>query len=429
MYGFHKVNDSSEQPVPPTTGSTPDPQQQEIISIWEFKHYSGYFKKGDLENLKNIKRRSSKNIAREINVKHIDRVQNYIPKAYDDEDFGADNNEIMTRLNELNQNYNTIKNDHINLAKKYDLAIEDLKKTNFDLITILDLIKDISNNSNKDLDVLVGKMRSNILARNVIRENEFANIPTLGNYNVSNLTSAPAMAHQNFSRVNSFDSSRDSIFMNKDIRYSSVSSSKRHQSILYDPLTVDPFQSRHNSNPEIVRQQPPPPPQHQLPTYSPISPGQPSLLQPLPPPPPPHYFQEHHQTYEHLPSQPPAPAPPPHQHHAPHQHPQTSAQPPQHHLHPPFEQNISNTSVTSYNSNSSVSIPSANVKNYIPQRQESRITDSPSDSSVRQSLPPHSQSSIGLPKLQPPFENGDTLLRRGRSDSVSDRVLFKRSKS
>ncbi|QLL30679.1 hypothetical protein HG536_0A04940 [Torulaspora globosa] len=66
MYGFHKVsNDHSKdvqqqqqqqtQPGPETAG--------ESIKIWEFRHSMGIFKRGDIEGLKLIKRRSSRNIA------------------------------------------------------------------------------------------------------------------------------------------------------------------------------------------------------------------------------------------------------------------------------------------------------------------------------------------------------------------------------
>lgn len=51
MYGFHKVNDQGQ-------GDT-DPN----VARWEFRHLANNFRKGDIESLKLIKRRSSKNVA------------------------------------------------------------------------------------------------------------------------------------------------------------------------------------------------------------------------------------------------------------------------------------------------------------------------------------------------------------------------------
>ncbi|ODQ80592.1 hypothetical protein BABINDRAFT_160852 [Babjeviella inositovora NRRL Y-12698] len=59
MYGFHKVSDSqtpSNDNYDPSSNA-PRPDQP----VWEFKHSSGRFKKGDEESLKYIKRRTSTN--------------------------------------------------------------------------------------------------------------------------------------------------------------------------------------------------------------------------------------------------------------------------------------------------------------------------------------------------------------------------------
>ncbi|KAG7660904.1 HSR1 [[Candida] subhashii] len=54
MYGFHKVSD-------PSTSSTVNTNEKDIPPIWEFKHSSGKFRKGDERSLVYIKRRSSSN--------------------------------------------------------------------------------------------------------------------------------------------------------------------------------------------------------------------------------------------------------------------------------------------------------------------------------------------------------------------------------
>ena len=72
MYGFHKVNDTftttvineDEKKIPPTS-SSPSSQVSSHASSparWEFRHSTNQFRKGDVESLKLIKRRSSKNI-------------------------------------------------------------------------------------------------------------------------------------------------------------------------------------------------------------------------------------------------------------------------------------------------------------------------------------------------------------------------------
>lgn len=69
MYGFHKVSNDHNKDVQsqvqgqsqaaPAQGSQPD---SDGIKIWEFRHSTGIFKKGDIDGLKLIKRRSSRNI-------------------------------------------------------------------------------------------------------------------------------------------------------------------------------------------------------------------------------------------------------------------------------------------------------------------------------------------------------------------------------
>ena len=79
MYGFHKINTSesttnetnasgtnqSRNISNPTSNTTSGKKKSNVsedgINLWEFKHSKSYFRKGDLENLKKIKRRASKN--------------------------------------------------------------------------------------------------------------------------------------------------------------------------------------------------------------------------------------------------------------------------------------------------------------------------------------------------------------------------------
>lgn len=62
MYGFHKVSNDHSKDVQQQTQSGSE-ATGESIKIWEFRHSMGIFKRGDIEGLKLIKRRSSRNIA------------------------------------------------------------------------------------------------------------------------------------------------------------------------------------------------------------------------------------------------------------------------------------------------------------------------------------------------------------------------------
>lgn len=57
MYGFHKVSNDHGR-----TSEHDSHNGQEDIKIWKFRHSTGLFKRGDIEGLKYIKRRSSRNM-------------------------------------------------------------------------------------------------------------------------------------------------------------------------------------------------------------------------------------------------------------------------------------------------------------------------------------------------------------------------------
>lgn len=60
MYGFHKVSDPLPITYPPN-GNNNNNNNKEVPPVWEFKHLSGRFKRGDETSLVYIKRRSSSN--------------------------------------------------------------------------------------------------------------------------------------------------------------------------------------------------------------------------------------------------------------------------------------------------------------------------------------------------------------------------------
>ncbi|SCW02341.1 LAFE_0F04302g1_1 [Lachancea fermentati] len=58
MYGFHKVSDHNGNKGKEDDNTA---ASEDSVNLWEFKHNSGAFRKGDMEGLKLIKRRSSRN--------------------------------------------------------------------------------------------------------------------------------------------------------------------------------------------------------------------------------------------------------------------------------------------------------------------------------------------------------------------------------
>lgn len=85
MYGFHKVNDSQEFESGNGLSATSAPGSNSIgssqVSRWEFRHSSAQFRKGDIESLRLIKRRSSKNVNSHkevVNLKSIPYDEQHI---------------------------------------------------------------------------------------------------------------------------------------------------------------------------------------------------------------------------------------------------------------------------------------------------------------------------------------------------------------
>ncbi|KAI5962536.1 SFL1 [Candida pseudojiufengensis] len=68
MYGFHKVNEAAKEK---TESDLVSSLFEKPTNRWEFRHSQNLFKKGDIESLNNIKRRSSKNNINNQNQKDI----------------------------------------------------------------------------------------------------------------------------------------------------------------------------------------------------------------------------------------------------------------------------------------------------------------------------------------------------------------------
>lgn len=198
MYGFHKVNDNFT--------SDEKESSQPGISKWEFRHSTNRFRKGDLELLKLIKRRSSKNINSHkevVNIKSIPPAPTsnpalpptYVPDESEfirqqyhqslqlyhqqeapppppgpssphpteqPEDHSRPGSQLLDpyslKILELLNSLNHLKNEHNALLGKYEYVNLELKRNHQDLIHLVDLLDklakappgpDVDRNKNK----------------------------------------------------------------------------------------------------------------------------------------------------------------------------------------------------------------------------------------------------------------------------------------
>lgn len=144
MYGFHKVSD----------GNTTENSE---VTTWEFRHSSGSFRKGDIDSLKSIKRRSSKHTQKGAgtntdlsdNEGLISERSNSLTDAPMDPSVDP---VLNVRLAELGHNLAALRHEHARLQLRYDTAIEDLRKTNLDMVYLLDLVQKVVRTSTGEGD-------------------------------------------------------------------------------------------------------------------------------------------------------------------------------------------------------------------------------------------------------------------------------------
>ncbi|ODV82031.1 uncharacterized protein CANTADRAFT_19624 [Suhomyces tanzawaensis NRRL Y-17324] len=81
MYGFHKVNDTFQNSEKESAAALAGGSSTTSANKWEFRHSANQFRKGDVDSLKLIKRRSSKNINSHkevVNLKSLPPTSNPI---------------------------------------------------------------------------------------------------------------------------------------------------------------------------------------------------------------------------------------------------------------------------------------------------------------------------------------------------------------
>lgn len=144
MYGFHKVSD----------GTTTDNSE---VTTWEFRHSSGSFRKGDIDSLKSIKRRSSKHASSKTNsnadLSDNEGVVSERSNSVTDAQIDSSVDPVLNvRLAELGHNLAALRHEHARLQLRYDTAIEDLRKTNLDMVHLLDLVQKLVRSSTVDGD-------------------------------------------------------------------------------------------------------------------------------------------------------------------------------------------------------------------------------------------------------------------------------------
>ncbi|KAG7817491.1 hypothetical protein KL909_005279 [Ogataea angusta] len=324
MYGFHKVNDNFNNE---TLTTTPPPSDQtgsrkgsnssnNSSYVWEFKHSSGWFRQGNTEGLTQIKRRSFKNVSSQKEVHSLKLpqtegmkdAQNYVPYRYHPSSPGDLNDVTMqeemdmkarltnsyvqqqmsttmppkeTNYLELTGQYHDLLRAYDALTYRYEIVKEDLTKTNYDCVSLLDVLKDVVGLIPKEpanemmttkLLSELEKFKTNVLQRCAARDMAFKQVTNgLGHYGESgsifsdshgslavpintphtSLSHIPQPPPRNSSATSSFHPYDQSQLPYKDIRYSGSSNRPRNVSV-FDPLQP--------ATPSVINTGPPPPP-------------------------------------------------------------------------------------------------------------------------------------------------------------------------
>mmetsp|Transcript_5346 Transcript_5346/g.6126 ORF Transcript_5346/g.6126 Transcript_5346/m.6126 type:complete len:562 (-) Transcript_5346:96-1781(-) len=197
MYGFHKVNDAGQS----------ENGGDNNVAKWEFRHLANHFRKGDVESLKLIKRRSSKNVTHnresakaaggnEEDIHEMTGVDEYKgPQNGDQHDakiheqqhyhqtlqlqqqdqmpqppgiiphrhlapidgapspnvlpplsklphrYQSSDKSLEGRLNEVTNSLATLRQEHHQLQTQFDLVFNEQKKSQFDLIQMVEIMQ------------------------------------------------------------------------------------------------------------------------------------------------------------------------------------------------------------------------------------------------------------------------------------------------
>lgn len=187
MYGFHKVNDAfqtDDASADSTSNSANPPHNQAQESArWEFKHSAGHFRKGDVDSLRLIKRRSLRNVNSPKEVVNIKSIPTSVPASIahdrDHDDFpqlpstplaqkplpqapetartttggpglappaphtqaqpqgSASANMVV----ELNNNLNSLRSDCFALAARVDAVVTDSRESHMEMLQVVELLQ------------------------------------------------------------------------------------------------------------------------------------------------------------------------------------------------------------------------------------------------------------------------------------------------
>lgn len=185
MYGFHKVNDSDKDRKERKSGN----KEEVSTTRWEFFHSSKNFRKGDLDGLKSIKRRSSKNPNGNVKEYKYTKAEPILESKEMKEE---DNNSVASSaaeqapqlqphqllINEMYDDYSvslmSLRNEHQRLLMRYEYAMDDLKRTNLDMVRLLDIVQKVAkkeDDTRGNLEVELNSFRSLIIQRISSRTN------------------------------------------------------------------------------------------------------------------------------------------------------------------------------------------------------------------------------------------------------------------
>ncbi len=284
MYGFHKVNDTSflgqnakHDQEESHNASKRNSKTNDFNPHWEFKHSTGNFRRGDTDSLKCIKRRSSKTsknsnnsnnnssskssaVCKTINDSNMKIKDMEAGNSGDDIDMNYHkrrHSEIDVRITALNQNFIVLREDYVRLQLKYDIAIDELKQTNLDMIHLLDITQRLASNhipevSSQSLTRVPSSVSSVSETRSpVLMSKEFqqpliepsieAELSGFRNKVIQRTFSGKGTSLEPYHSLSAIKPS-----FRKDVQFSGSKLKQRNYSIFCDPLASFP-QKRHSS--------------------------------------------------------------------------------------------------------------------------------------------------------------------------------------
>lgn len=285
MYGFHKVNDNFNTILDDSASigaGPPAAGPPSTTTKWEFRHSTNQFKKGDLESLKLIKRRSSKNINSHKEVVNLKSIPTSTSIPPDSDDAlrslytpGFHHDPVVVHSPVAQSPFNTMspsrvpsddsipqlpdsKADLVGLNAKYDMVLKELKSNQLDMIKLIDILETIVRPPRPEIDRSRSKTPITILVDDVNTSPMSKPSGPTTNTTTNVTTASPSTA----SSLADFKNNLISKFNNQSFYFSQL----HHHIPPPPPAHHHAAQAATSAHPSVATSQPhPPPPQPQAP--------------------------------------------------------------------------------------------------------------------------------------------------------------------